>query len=299
MPDEVMKPIASSEGVNIHCPEDGRFSFFNSPYPAHHSFAGIDVYPGRCFGDVAPSPVRGEVTSVRSVKCPKPKGFEGIDYDYVILLRSLENPERLIKILHVKPLVKVGDTAEAGSDLGALLRSGFFDFWTDPHVHVEVRNPSDPIRARGGFRFKRLMDVDDLEATADNLSGVVVESKPGYSLIALDEEFEHGVPVDLNGRSGLLDAGIPHYGWIGVHMEGRPPVSGPVRLCGHKIGIVKSAYSNMCVAQCGDPVFSVDGNLVRLSLYLYPSSTPLVKIIPQQPGALRLEKSEEVTVAIS
>ncbi len=299
MPDKVMKPIASSEGVNIHCPEDGRFSFFNSPYPAHHSFAGIDVYPRRCFGDVAPSPVRGEVTRVRMVKCPKPKNFEGIDYDYVILLRSSENPERVIKILHVKPLVKVGDTVELGAGLGTLLRSGFFDFWTDPHVHVEVRNPSDPIRARGGFRFRRLMDVDDLEATADNLSGVVVESKPEYSLIALDEKFEHGVPAGLNGQIGLLDAGIPHYGWIGVHTEGTPPVSGPVRLCGHKIGIAKYAYSNMCIAECGDPVFSVNGSMIRLSFYLYPSSTPLVKIIPQQSGALSLEKSEEVIVAIS
>jgi len=294
-----MKPVASSEDVRIHCPEDGRFSFFNSPYPAHHSFAGIDVYPKRRFGGLAPSPVQGEVTSVRMIKCPKPKGFEGSDYDYLILLRSLENPERLIKILHVKPLVKVGDTVELGADLGTLLRSGFFDFWTDPHVHVEVRNPSDPIRARGGFKFERLMDIGDPEATADNLSGVVVESKPEYSLIALDEKFEHGLPVDLNGRHGLLDAGIPHYGWIGVHMEGTPPVSGPVRLCGNEIGIVKSSYSNMCIAECGDPIFMVNGNLVRLSLYLYPPSTPLVKIIPQRPGALSLEKSEEVTVAIS
>ncbi len=294
-----MKPIASSEGVTIHCPEDGRFSFFNSPYPAHHSFAGIDVYPKRCFGGIAPSPVRGEVTMVRMVKCPKPKDFEGSDHDYVILLRSLENPERLIKILHVRPLVKAGETVELGADLGILLRSGFFDFWTDPHVHVEVRTLSDSIRARGGFTLQKLMKVDKIEATVKNLSGTVVESKREYSLVALDEEFEHGMPVDLNGEAGLLDAGIPHYGWIGVHMTRTPLVGGTIRLCGRKIGTVVSTRHNMCVAQCCSLGFSLNGKPVRLSFYLYPSSAALVKIIPSQPGAFCLEGSEWVKVVIS
>ena len=205
-----MKCIASSERVKIYCPEKGRFSFFNSPYPAHHAFSGIDVYPGRMFGDVAPSPVRGKVTAVRRVKCPSRKDFECSPYDYVLLLCSSENPERWIKVLHVEPSVKVGDIVEIGEDIGTLLRSGFFDFWTNPHLHIEVRKLSDPIRARGGFKFERLLRLGESTFT-ENLSGTVVESKPEYSLVSLSEKSEHGIMVEVEGQPGLLDAGIPHY----------------------------------------------------------------------------------------
>ncbi len=293
-----MKLIASSEGVNIYCPMDGKFSFFNSPYPAHCSYTSIDVYPKRAFGDIAPSPVGGEVIKVRQVKCTQGKDFEGSSYDYVILVSSLENSERWVKILHVEPLVKVGDIVEPGEDLGMLLRSGFFNFWTDPHIHVEVREPSDPIRARGGFKFERLMEADALKA-ARALSGTVIESKPEYSLVALNEKFTHGIPIDLDGQVGLLDAGIPHYRWVGVHMDTRPSLGGAIRLCGRKIGAVKSTHSNMCIAECCNPNFMLNGKLVRLSFYLYPSSAPLVKVIPYRPGGLTLKKFEEVSVIIS
>jgi len=296
--EERMKPIASSEGVTVYCPEKGRFSFFNSPYPAHQAYAGIDVYPKRAFGDVAPSPVGGEVIKIRLVKCPQRKDFEGSSYDYVILFRSIENPKRWVKILHVKPIVNVGDIVESGKDFGILLRSGFFDFWTDPHIHVEVRKPCDPLRARGGFKFERLMEVDCAEAVKD-LSGTVVESKPEYSLISLNEKFKHGIPVDLDGVVGLLDAGIPHYGWVGVHVDNNPLINGTVRLCGRKIGTVKSNYSNMCVAEWCSPIFTLNDKPVGLSLYLYPSSAPLIKIIPHRHCGIALEKFEKVSIVIS
>ena len=298
MINERMKCIASSVGVKIYCPEKGRFSFFNSPYPAHHAFAGIDVYPGRTFGDVAPSCVRGKVTAVRRVKCPPRKDFECSPHDYVILLCSSENPERWIKVLHVEPSVKVGDIIEIGEDLGVLLRSGFFDFWTDPHLHIEVRKPSDPIRARGGFKFDRLLRLGESTFTED-LSGTVVESKPEYSLVALNEEFEYGIMADIEGQPGLLDAGIPHYGWIGVHTKSSPKIGGTVRLCGTEIGTIKSVYSDMGVAECSNLVYKLKGKSVGLSLYFYPFSIPLVKIIPHRPNELNLKVSEEVSVAIS
>jgi len=252
---EEMKLIASSEGVNIYCPVDGKFSFFNSPYPAHPSYTGIDVYPKRDFSKFAPSPVVGEVTNIRRVKCPQGKDFKGSSYDYVILFRSLENSKRWIKILHIKPLVKVGDIVEPGEDLGTLLRSGFFNFWTDPHIHVEVRKPSDAIRARGGLRFERLMEVDALKV-ARELSGTVIKSNPEYSLVALNEKFKHGIPIDLNGQVGLLDTGIPHYRWVGVHTDSNPSLGGDIRLCGRKIGTVNSTHCNTCIAECCNLILS-------------------------------------------
>ena len=293
-----MKPVASSQGINIYCPKNGRFSFFNSPYPAHHLYTGIDIYPDSKFGDTAPSPVMGKVTKIRRVKCPEGKMFESSIYDYAILLQSLENPERWIKILHVEPAVEVGETLEPGDDLGFLLRSGFFDFWTDPHIHVEVRKPLDPLRARGGFKIERSIRINSAEPVRE-LSGTVIESKPEYSLVSLKDASNQGVTVELNGQTGLLDAGVPHYGWIGIHVNADPPSSGVVRLCNRNIGTVRSVYSNMCLAKHYNPTFTLNGKPVRLSLYVYPFSTPLVKIIPPRPGGLELKKLEEITVAIN
>jgi hypothetical protein len=292
-----MRLVACSEGVTIHCPDDGKFSFFNSPYPAHASYAGVDVYPKGSFGDAAPSPVAGEVRTVRMVRCPQGRGFEGSTSDYVILLRSSDNPERWVKILHVEPSVKVGDVVRPGEGLGTVLRSGFFDFWTDPHIHVEVRQPSDALRARGGFKLERLMKLDVSEA-AEDLTGTVVETTPEYSLVALNEESKHGIAVDLDGQVGLLDAGLPHYRWFGVHTDIPPPPSGTIRLCGSKIGNVRSAYSNMCVAEHCGSTFALNGKPVGLSLHLAPS-VPLAKIIPLRNRSLGLRKFEEVCITVS
>ena len=292
-----MEPIASSESVTIHCPVDGKFSFFNSPYPAHASYTGVDVYPKTSFGDTAPSPVRGEVKTVRMVRCPEPRGFEGSTRDHVILLRSIDNPKRWVKILHVEPSVRAGDMVEPGEGLGTLLRSGFFDFWTDPHIHVEVRKPSDALRARGGFRFQRLMMPNVSDALKD-LTGTVVDVTSEYSLVALDGGSKHGVPVDLDGQVGLLDAGLPHYRWFGVHTDMPPAATGTISLCGSEIGTVRSAHSNMCVAECFGSVFSLNGKPVGLSLHLYPSS-PLAKIIPLKDSRLALRKFENICIAVS
>ena len=293
-----MKPVASSQGIHIYCPENGRFSFFNSPYPAHSLYTGIDIYPNKNFGDVAPSPVMGKVTRIKRVKCPEGKMFKSSSHDYVILLRSLENPERWIKILHLEPAVEVGETLEPGDGMGVLLRSGFFDFWTDPHIHVEVRKPSDPLRARGGFKIKRSMRINAAEPLKD-LRGTVIESRPEYSLIVLRNSSKQGVTVELNGKVGLLDGGVPHYGWIGIHVNMDPPSSGVVRLCNREIGTIRSVYSNMCIAKHRNPTFTLNGKTVRLSLYVYPSSTSLVKVIPRRPGELTLKKLEETTITIN
>lgn len=297
MLEENMKQVASSEVVTVHCSKNGKFSFFNSPYPAHTACSAVDIYFGSTFGSVASSPVHGKVVGIKKVDCPE-QSFECSSYDYVILLQSIENFERQIKILHVEPVVEVGTVVKPGDPLGFLLRSGFFDFWTEPHIHVEVRNPSDPIRARGGLKFERLMSIETFYADLDELSGVVVESKREYALLALNGNFKNGIPVRVDGEGGVLDGGIPHYKWFGVHMLGQPSLNGVVKLCGAKIGTVKTVYSNMCAAQCEDLTFKINGKPVNLAFYLH-FSKPLVKVIPNRLGELELEKFEEVSITIS
>ena len=296
-----MIPVAESGGVTVYCPSDGRFSFFNSPYIAHRTQRGVDIYPPKRFGDVAPSPVLGRVAGIRKVKCPGGKGFKSSGFDYVILIRSVENPKRTIKILHVEPTVDLGRLVEPGQELGTLLRSGYFDFWTDPHIHVEVRNPEDPIRARGGFKLERTFLFNNLEGSAEllqELRGVVVETKREYSLVLLEGRCRYGLPVEVDGSLGVFDGGVPHYGWFGVYTTRKPSLGGVVRLCGVPIGALEKTSNRMGLAKCSGFHFLLRGVRVGLSLYLYPSGKPLVKVVPPKPGALNLEESEEVGVAV-
>ena len=215
----------------------------------------------------------------------------------MILLESIENPDRMIKILHVEPRVEVREVLEPGQELGVLLRSGYFDFWTDPHIHIEIRDHYDPLRARGGFKIRRLMKVNETKPL-EKLKGEVVEIKPEYSLISLSNASGQGMLADVSGHIGLLDAGIPHYGLIGVHTNGEPPIGGDIKLCGKIIGAIRDVYGNMCLAKCADFTFRFRGTQVGLSLYPNLSSNPVIKIVPRKPGALKVRKSEEVSLDI-
>ncbi len=292
-----MELVASSGNVKIYCPSNGRLSFFNSPYPAHRGCSGIDIYPGSSFNEVTPSPVAGEVSMIRRVRCPANKRFKASNFDYVILLRSFDD-ERIIKILHVDPIVEVGEEVKPGQDLGFLIRSGYFDFWTDPHIHVEVRRPSDPIRARGGYMIRREMVMDYIGSPPENIVGRVVTVKPEYILLSLRGHFKYGVPVEVGGSVGVLDAGIPHYRWIGVHHV--DDVSGGViRLCDVAIGRITVGYMYACLAE--KLGFAVKCGMVNvgLSFYLHPCSEPLLKVIPSKPGMLSLREGEEVSIEIT
>jgi len=161
-----------------------------------------------------------------------------------------------------------------------------------------MRKPSDPIRARGGFKSERSLREKEFTFTKD-LSGIVIESKPEYSLMALNEGSEHDIIADIEGQADLLDAGIPHYRWIGVHMKNPLTIGGTERLCNKKIRTVKAVHSNMGLVECNNLIFKSKGKLGGLCLYYYPFSNPLVKIIPPKPYELALKISEKVSVAIS
>lgn len=294
---ENLKPAAFSMGVTVYCPENGKFSFFNSPYPMHAAYSAVDVFCGGSFGGLALSPVYGEVVKIRRVKCPEKWDFPSSSYDYVILLRGLENPNVMVKVLHVEPTVEVGDAVKPGEKFGFLIRSGFFDFWTEPHVHVEVRSPLDPIRARGGFPLKSLHVPIDDAVELERLEGEVVDLRAEYALVALDGKLNGGIPVEVDGHLGFLDAGIPHYETFGVHMRGKPRVGSTVNLCGVKIGVVKSVQAGFCVAHCSNIGFILDGEPVRLAFCVH-FSKPLLKVIPAKIGGLRLEKFQRVSIVI-
>ena len=292
-----MAPVASSEGVTISCPVDGMFSFYNSPYPAHRQSTGIDVYPDTGFGGMAPSPVSGEVTLIRRVRGPRGRGYEASEYDVVTLLRSRESPGKVVKLLHVDPTLSVGDEVRAGEELGSLLSSGYYGFATSPHVHVEVREPSDPLRAQGGHRMERLIDVGRVEPL-EELRGVVTLCSPEFSIVRIDTP-THGLPANVDGVSGVLDGGIPYYGWMGVHYDSGRPEGGAVELTGHPIATTGAIHDRVCLADCNDFSVKVEGKpTLGLSLRLTPRKGAEVKLVPRSLGGLALDEGSEVTVNI-
>lgn len=290
-----MLPIASADGVTIHCRPEGRYAFYNSPYPAHRLDTGVDIYDDVEFGEHASSPIEGEIIQIRKVRAPKGRNFRDHGYDVVTLLRSFEEPKRIVKILHLEPSVQVGEEVEVGQELGSLIRSGYFGFSTAPHIHLEVRDERDPLRARGGIRLYRIAEVDQ-QVPLDELAGVVVESTPQYTVLEISGVDRHGLPCEVDGIPGVLDGGIPYYGWHGVHTASRPPEEGCVRLCGKPISRIVSSGEKACTAECLDFSFRVQDIPVGMSLFVHPLEQPKVYLIPRRPGELRLEASSEIFV---
>jgi hypothetical protein len=290
-------PVAGVDGVTIHCPSEGRYAFYNSPYPAHRLSTGIDIYPGRGFGEAAGSPVSGRVILVRKVRAPKSRRFRDHGHDTVILLESRENPERVIKILHVEPSIQEGDVLETGQTLGTLIRSGYFGYSTAPHIHLEVRSPGDPLRARGGLRFERLQEIGNVPELG-SLEGLVHRSVAEYAEIEIRGASRWGLQCEAGGAPGVLDGGIPYYGWLGVHTDATPHREGSVNLCGKEIADISETGPQGCVATCRDFSLTVGKERVGLSTCLYPRGEPRFFLIPLSHGGLSLEPGARFSIEI-
>jgi len=288
-------PVAKSKEVKVYCPYNGRYSFFNSPYPAHKIKTGIDIYPVLNFGDTAASPIYGEVIFIRKVKSPRGRGFKDSGFDTIILLKPEENPSVVVKILHLDPCVKVGDKLNLGDDLGSLIRSGYYGWGTSPHLHLEIRPEKDPIRARGGFILKNLHRKAG--KVHDRLIGKVIHQQPEYSLIELYDS-NIGISAQIDKEKGVLDGGIPYYGWLGVHTD-RPRL-GKISLMGKIIGSTYTVMEEASIGYCREFSFSInEKKILGLSLYLSPKKKAVVKTIPLKVGELNLNLDEEVDIKIN
>jgi len=287
-----MKPVAESQGVQLFCPDGGMYSFFNSPYPMHRAQTGLDIYSGAGFGEAAPSPAEGEVTLVRKVRAPRGRGFKDSGYDVVTLVKPSSNPDATLKILHVDTFHEVGTRVRLGEELGTLLRSGYYGWNTSAHVHVEVRSPHDPLRARGGFEVVRVQPL--IAEPQPKIGGIVESTQPEYTMIRL-EGASSGLVGEVDGVAGVLDGGVPYYRWVGLHLD--EPRLGEIKLMGIKIGEADSLHTGSCVGPCSGFSFTLeDAPLLGLSLYLTPVPGPLVKAIPQARRGLNVNVGDWVEV---
>ncbi len=277
------------------CPEDGRYSFYNSPYPAHHLMTGVDIYPNIDHGLSSLSPVTGEILQIRRVKAPKSREFEAPERDTVTIIRSVQNPERVVKILHVDTVAEVGETIHIGQFLGPMIRSGYFGYQTPLHAHVEVRPPEDPLRVRGGYLMDSLLCLEKLEVTKE-LIGRVVSARKGFAQIKLLQN-QPWVVADVGGNPGIIDGGIPLYGWFGAHVKASK-TGVPVKLLGQQIGIVTRTGPKSCVADCTEFEARLDSTLVDLFFILAPKQQMLVATSRKR-DELEVSEQQEVSITLS
>ncbi len=212
-----MKRIAGHGSIDIFAPDHSRFSFLKSPYAAHKTDSAVDIYYGS-FGGEALSPVSGEIIDIRSFDTPTP--FKDRDSrEYLIAIGQAEN---VIKILHIKPDVSTGETISKGERLGTFIKNGYFIFWNDPVMHVEVRHPGDYLRASNDLRL-----APDIEWSELPLSGTlelacrVEEINDNYSFLsALPSDYKTcGGVRGLALAGGFLDGYIdsnPEDGFFGL-----------------------------------------------------------------------------------
>ena len=291
-----MVHIVESMGVRLHCPVTGRYAFYNSPYPSHKENASVDIYPDDEFGGEAPSPVDGEVVLIRSVKAPLGHGFTASDHDTVVLIRNSENPGTVTKLLHVDPLLEVGDSVSVGEPVGTTLRSGYYGWGTSPHIHVDVRNPDDPIRARGGYNLNMIETPSP--KPLEEIVGEVIHLQPEFVFIRL-KKGDMGLAGTVNGEPAILDGGIPYYGWLGAHLRD-PPSSGTIELTGVPIADITQSFKHSCKADCRKFQFTANKKpIMGISLTIWPNQSPLVKLYPSTIGKLALNLGDLVEVELN
>lgn len=293
--------VAHSQGIKIFAPKESRLSFFNSPYHAHFNHQAVDIYPP---SGLAASPVAGKIKYIREFNAPAQKQFHSSPKEYLIAVETQASSEYLVRILHVKPSVRVGEEVEVGAPLGKLIRSGYFDFWTDPHMHVEIRPSRDLLRAKGGVQIFCVKPEGKFggDSPASNFKGKIFSSKPEYVLLdgpnASIGQFT-GVPVFVGGKIGVMDGGVPHYGFGGVISPQKIEVGDQVSLGSVKIGRVVETFDDGWARFEAKKFFtSLENFSMRgISSYLGLNNSFKWKLIPNAIGMMNLQN--EVRVILS
>jgi hypothetical protein len=270
-----MKEIAQHNDVNIYAPDNSRFSFMKSPYAAHITNSAVDIYSGY-FGGEALSPVDGKIIDIRSFDTPTP--FKGKDSrEYLI---AIQQGKYVIKIIHIKPDVLIGDEISKGDRIGTFIKNGYFIFWNDAVMHVEVRDPCDYLRASNNFQLSPRIEWRSLpEGRISEFNCVVEEVRESYILLCapyLTCGDIGGFPID----AGFID------GYISSKKEG------------HFFGILKPEgffrpeVSFLEITKENKPVRS-SGIGFCLSF-----NEPRIKLIPEKYGDKPLNPGDKIHIKL-
>lgn len=305
-----MKLAAKYQDIRLMAPDDAMISFFKSPFAAHETGSAVDIVYGD-FSKGAHSPVDGVVVDIREFDTPTP--FK--DRDFKEYLTAIRCGEFIVKILHVKPSVEIGDRVRCGEEFGTFIKSGYFYFWNFSHLHVEVRMPDDYLRASNNMSLDIPVGTvipsknggegegegEGRINDAFEFSGEVVFSDKRYALIDCPDHSSGG---DLNGYSAngyLLDGFIPadehalhRFGLIG---NGENNQSSELPFDSFKsIGnshMVHSSSVDLKVFDGGGHKLPVAG-----ASFILFFGNPLIKLIPTRYGEYLPQCGEQVCIQI-
>ena len=293
-----MKLAASYGEIQLMAPDDAAVSFFKSPFRAHETGSAVDIVYGD-FGSPASSPVDGTIVDIREFETPTP--FR--DRDFKEYLTAVRCGRLIVRILHVKPDLGIGDHVCTGEDFGTFIRSGYFYFWNFSHLHVEVRMPDDYIRATSDMPLDLPVGVvrrtfpggADPDSDIFEFTGEVVLSNKRYALVDCPDYSTDG---HFNGYSVggfLLDGFIPvrdhalhRFGLVGKN-QGAPPFD-----CFKSIGnsfMVHSSGVSLGVFDRENRPLDVAG-----ASFILFFGKPLIKLVPTGYGEHLPQSGEVVSV---
>lgn len=227
--------LARSGGVDIYSPGDFFLSFFSSPYASHLLGKAVDISFSPSFGADFHSPVSGVVSKV--VKVYSGLGPYSED-DYVIFVRSRNN---YVKLMHIKPMVRVGDSIEVGDVVGSYMRSNYFHYHHLPHAHVEVVRGVTlrPTKSFSIYPSDDLLRMSYPPNACGSVQALELEVYKSYRDFTLCKVLNggavlaDGVPLIPQGELGT---GLGYLGLL--HICGRPQERSEVTFLGASIGRV-------------------------------------------------------------
>jgi hypothetical protein len=298
--------IVKDDQIEIVIPEDSHFSIATSPYYAHQHGLAIDIYHRisiENYGVV--SPIGGIVDDIREFAAPEPRFTNGINKEYLLLIKNPKNPEHLFKILHIDPSIEIGDEIEVGTPLGNTIRNGYFAPWSSPHIHLELRSPSHPFRARGGTEFSlatnksfKTYGKPTRKYSYKEIPLIIETYYPEFLLCRFPKHF-YGEIYPIVGLKGMvdenfciIDGGIPQYK-NGIALFSsiiKDFKNKSVRLNNQHIGDIDKINKQFGFFNCEHTRFLLNNKEIRgISLFL-AKSRPYVKIIPYQKDQYRFKK---------
>jgi hypothetical protein len=299
--------VAKVGKVKLYAPKDGYISFFNSPYYAHKKNLGLDIYPSSKNPLTAYSPVTGRVKKIYNFTPPTPKYFEAQQAEQLIILESKVSSKIHIRLLHIDSELEVGEFISVGDELGTIVRSGFFNFWTTPHIHVEVRKKGNLIRAKGSepiipyINGKRIRDTREINDAILH----VISVEENYILAKSGEPSRiggiYGLGCTLGRDLGILDGGIPYYPFGGAYITSNNLVKmdDNVKLGSVILGKVVRVLKNLAVFKRIPLRAYINGTHIRgISVFLSFRAQGLVKLIPMTPNELPLVPGETIQLTL-
>jgi len=227
--------IAEFGDMRIYAKQGCLYSFYSSPYPAHSNHSAVDITSGGKRYDKMFSPVSGVVMDIRKVG--PPKFSKNLDPEFATIIKH--NDKYSFKIIHMKPIVNIGDYVDAGDPLGRLIMTEYFSRINDPGIHIEIRKNNDLYRAMGGMPLNPV--ISEIKGETE-LNGRVSVKNDQYSIIQLEKSgisgHIKGITCKVNGKNAFLDFGYPYSEYGGIISMGAK--NGKIFLDDHVIGVSKN-----------------------------------------------------------